>query len=137
MPYSRATWAGCIAAAVLVGAGCGGHSSSEVSGTVTLDDTEIEKGSITFLPLDGNGPTKGGSITNGRFSVKDVPLGTAKVVITGTQVRGVKKEADPLNGPTGQEVLNMLPPNYSSMESELRYEVVAGRNEKNFNLKSK
>ena len=132
---SRRILAAGWAAVTLAAAGCGGTTGA-VSGTVTYDGTPVEKGSITFLALDGKGPTTGGNIVDGHFAVKDVPVGPSKVVITGTQVIGEVPRYNTPNSPTKKKVKQFLPEKYSDLEkSELRYDVPSGSVEKNFELK--
>ena len=51
--------------------GCGGDSKmATVSGAVTLDGNPVETGAITFVPANGNAPTAGGQIKDGRYSVQ-------------------------------------------------------------------
>ncbi len=126
-----------LAASVFAFAGCGGGNLAEITGTVKYEGNELEKGSITFIPVDGNGPTEGGLITNGRYSVKNVPVGTAKVVITASRVVGKVDKYGP-GGPQRDKSESYLPDKYSNRDNtELRYEVTSGKHEKDFNLDSK
>jgi hypothetical protein len=65
---------GCV---LLAAAGCG--SSTGASGSVTYDGRPVERGAITFLPADGQGPAAGGEIRDGRYRVGDLTPG-AKIV---------------------------------------------------------
>jgi hypothetical protein len=65
---------GCI---LLAATGC--ESSTGASGTVTYDGRPVEKGTITFLPADGQGPAAGGEIRDGQYRVDDLTPG-AKIV---------------------------------------------------------
>ena len=129
---------GAVALAVLVTvAGCGESSrTGDVSGTIAFDGTPVKAGVITFFPADGQAPTKGGPVTDGRYSVKGVPLGQMKVVINGQKVVGEKQvyPGQP-NSPVRPITAELLPEKYSGIqESQLRYDVTPGTNEKNFDL---
>jgi hypothetical protein len=69
-------------------AGCGGGGGATVSGSVTYDGQPVGDGTITFLPADGKGPTVGGPIAGGRYSVSGVLPGAKVVQITA--VKAVK-----------------------------------------------
>ena len=58
----RAGYAATWAFAVLVLGGCGGDGLVEVCGNVTFDGKPVEQGTISFLPVDGEGPTAGALI---------------------------------------------------------------------------
>lgn len=66
--------------------GCG-SDDVVAKGTVTFDGTPIEMGTITFMPEGGNGPTVGGPITNGKYSVTMTPA-KYRVQIIGTKIVG-------------------------------------------------
>jgi len=68
----------------LLCSGCG--QPVVVSGQVTYDGKPVEEGSINFLPEDGQGPTCGGSITDGRYEAT-CPVPGRKIV----QIVGIKK----------------------------------------------
>jgi hypothetical protein len=72
-----------LVAAVAV-VGCDGNS--RVRGTVSYDGVPIADGAMTLLPADGQGPTAGGKIANGRYDIAQVTPG-AKIV----QIIGVKE----------------------------------------------
>jgi hypothetical protein len=122
-----------FALAVCALAGCGSGKLSEVSGTITYEGKAIEQGSISFIliPVDGNGPSGGSSIVDGKYSAKNVPVGMAKVQIRGARVTGQKQmlpDSPPVT--TSEE---MLPPKYHSA-SELTYDVKSGTQVKDFDL---
>jgi hypothetical protein len=62
-------------------AGCG-QSGITFSGTATLDGQPIENGSVTLFPSDGQGPTAGGAIVAGKFTVTGLTPGQKKVKLT-------------------------------------------------------
>lgn len=130
----RAARAGAIfllAATMIVG--CGGSELSEVTGTITYDGKAIENGSIAFTPADGNGPTAGSAIKDGKYTAQKVPVGTAKVSIHGAKVTGKKMMYD---DPKSQPVITsteFLPAKYNTA-TELQYEVKPGHQTKDFDL---
>ena len=69
-------------------AGCGRSDGlTEISGTVSYDGQPVKKGTITFLPADGKGPTAATLIADGKYSVKVAP-GKKLVKIEGYKVIG-------------------------------------------------
>ena len=56
-----------------------------LKGKVTFDGNPVDRGSITFMPINGAGPTDGCDITKGAYSLTLVP-GNYKVSITGYEV---------------------------------------------------
>jgi len=62
--------------------GCSGGKKTEVSGTVTLADGKpLPSGKIRFIPTEKKGKTVDGDIEDGKFTVKNVPLGECRVSI--------------------------------------------------------
>ena len=65
--------------------GCGTKTTS-VTGSVTYNGEPVEKGTISFRPMDGTGQTFGARITDGKYTaVERATSGTKTVVITGTK----------------------------------------------------
>lgn len=54
--------------------GCGGSTGS-VQGSVSYEGTPIQKGMITFTPVDGKGSIVGCNIENGKYSATGVTPG--------------------------------------------------------------
>jgi len=107
---------------------------------VTLDGVPLTEGSITLLPLPGtSGPTAGGQISEGKFSISDdkgVFVGTFRVEITAGQKTG-KKVMDPLVGLEMDEVVELIPERYNR-QSELTVKVTeTGSNKYEFALNTK
>jgi hypothetical protein len=133
MRAARAAFGFLLAAGLA--AGCGASGTADVSGTVSYDGKPIERGSITFIPADGNAATAGAQIENGKYAAAKVPTGTAKVVISGAKVTERKIVYDNPTKPTVVTADELLPPKYSNRDtSELRYEVQRGQQVKDFNL---
>jgi hypothetical protein len=60
--------------------GC--KKESSISGTVTFDGVPVEKGFITFFPVDDAGATRGSDIIVGQYQVKGLTPGKRKVRIS-------------------------------------------------------
>lgn len=129
--------AGLLAILVLA-SGCSGDSNSgEVTGTVTVDGKKPEEGaSITFFPMDGKSPSAGATLDKvGKYTVK-VPIGACKVEIRAP--KSIGRPTGPRQGPGADSVLveESLPAKFNDA-SELRFDVKAGKNEKNWELNTK
>jgi len=129
--------AGAFALVVGLTAGCGqGPATGEVSGTVTYDGKVVEDGSIAFYPENGKGSATGGAITGGKYSVSKVPVGTAKVRISGAKnIKEHKMSYDEKAPPPPVTSDELLPPKYSDEKiTELKYDVKSGVQTKDFEL---
>lgn len=118
-------------------AGCGGGPpTGDVSGTAAFEGVPIAEGSITFHPLDGKGSVVGDKIVDGRYAVKKAPLGPCRVQITSSKEVGKKKMYNTPNSPEMPVKIDPLPKRFNDpLESELRFDVQAGSQEKNWDLK--
>ena len=56
----------CVAFA-FVGCGQKGPKKVSISGTIMVDGEPVDKGSVRFKPADGQGPTDGATIVDGKF----------------------------------------------------------------------
>lgn len=125
-----------LLAALLALAGCGGSTTGEVSGSVTVDgQVPAEGSSITFVPI-GTGSSGGGAtLKDGKYSVA-LPIGEYKVQIRVPELlrpKGGKAVEGP--GPGGvANIKESLPAKYHD-KTELTFAVKAGSNEKNWELK--
>ena len=134
----RIQYAACasgILAALVVLAGCSPPTTAEVSGLVTIDGQPVQRGAINFDPVDGNTPTAGGVINEGRYSVM-VPITTMKVRIKASKVVGKRKLYDTPDSKEVDVVEEAAPARYNT-ETELTFEVKPGKNHKDFELQSK
>lgn len=61
-------------------AGC--DKSTSIQGRVTLNGKPVEEGTISFRPTDGKGPSAGGVIAYGEYSVPKASVGTKVVILT-------------------------------------------------------
>jgi hypothetical protein len=132
LPRSFTTACSFVLVACLV-VGCGEAKLSDVSGTVTYDGQAVERGSISFIPVDGNGPSGGAPIENGKYTATRVHTGMTKVTISGVKVTGKKKMYDDPNSPEVITSAEYIPDKYNKM-TELRYEVQPGSQVKDFEL---
>jgi hypothetical protein len=120
--------------AMLVLAGCGHSKVAEVSGTITYDGKPLQEGAIVFFPADGNGPTSGSVIQDGKYVAQKVWVGDAKIQITSPKDTGIKKKVyDTQDSPEVSITTELLPAKYNSA-SELKYTVTSGKQIKDFDL---
>lgn len=127
----------CLASSV----GCGSNRCP-ISGEVTFDGRPVGQGSIVLEPFDGQGPTAGGKIAEGKYCLSGdaAPLpGKKKVRIIGMRKTGRKVPAGP-PAPSDvmiDEIERMVPKSYST-NSPLTCEVARnGSKTIDFNLKSR
>ena len=116
--------------------GCGPEPNmATITGTVTIDGTPAEKGSISFIPVDGMTPTAGATIEQGKFT-SEVPIGESKVEIRVPKVVGKQKLYDTPDSPVQEIMEEVLPAKYNE-STELRFTAQKGKNEKAFELSIK
>jgi hypothetical protein len=131
-------WLALFWCAVTTGCG-GGHASTRVAvhGRITVAGKPIEEGSITFFPIDGNhGPTAGGVIKNGEYSIpaRSGPVpGMNRVKIDGLHMTGRKVPAEGRPEVLVDEAVHVVPVRYQT--GILRRDVKPG--ELNFELEAK
>jgi hypothetical protein len=134
----RASLFGCLSC-WLMGCGGGGPRRAAVDGQVSIDQVALENGTISFSPTDGNsGPTAGGSIRNGSYSIDDEKgpaVGWNLITISGARKTG-KRIPEPLHGALVDEVVSVVPEQYNN-RSTLKRELKPGRNVLDFELSSK
>ncbi|HZZ81415.1 MAG TPA: hypothetical protein VFE62_23135, partial [Gemmataceae bacterium] len=61
--------------------GCG-SSEPIINGSVTLNHQPLARGYVTFFPASGTKSTQGAQVTDGRFTLKSVPPGDWKVLVS-------------------------------------------------------
>lgn len=130
-------WAAILAACAGVAVpGCG-PGGSPVRGAVSFDGAPVDKGTISFVPADGKGPTFGGLIEAGRYAVVAPTPGAKVVRVSAVRPTGRKLPPDPLVGETVpvDEIAPYIPEQYND-RSTLTCDVVAGPNSFDFHLKS-
>jgi hypothetical protein len=125
-----------LAAVVVLLAGCSANHTAVVTGTVRVDGEPLEKGSISFVPVDGQGVTAGGEILDGKYIVAKASPGTMTVQIRYPKVAGQKKLYDTPDSPIRNVFREALPAKYND-RTELRLEVQPGNNEKDWDLSLK
>lgn len=62
-------WIGSLFVGALLVASSGCGNPTTIRGTVTLNGDPVSEGSISFEPADGNGPSIGGTIRDGKFEI--------------------------------------------------------------------
>lgn len=82
----------CLVLPVLIAlvSGCGGGDGVEkttITGKVTFDGEVVDTGDIVLEPVSGTGPSAGGNIKDGTFSI-DCPVGEMLVRITAARDTG-------------------------------------------------
>jgi len=117
-------------------AGCSGNRTAQVTGTVSVDGRPLEKGSISFIPADGKGATAGSEIKDGKYTVSKVSPGTVMVQIRYPKVTGKTKLYDTPDSPTRDTLTEGLPKKYND-NTELRFDVQPGKNEKDWELSTR
>jgi hypothetical protein len=116
--------------------GCGQESKmATISGTVTIDGKAPTTGAISFVAIDGLTPNTGTTITDGKFT-SEIPIGESKVEIRVSKVVGKKKLYDTPDSPMQEIMEEVLPEKYNE-QTELRFTAKKGKNENNWDLKSK
>jgi hypothetical protein len=116
--------------------GCSDNRTAEVSGTVNVDGQPVEQGSISFIPAEGKGVTSGSDIKDGKYSVAKASTGSSKIQIRVPKVTGKKKLYDAPDSPTRDTFSEALPKKYND-DTELRFDVQPGKNEKSWDLSTK
>jgi hypothetical protein len=122
--------------------GCG--DATVISGTVTYEGQLVDNGAITFLPVDGRGPSAGGPIVKGNYRVAGLKPGQKTVQIVGVKavpfVRSSEEmarmaaEAAQHGDATGIiDRADEIPSD--AMGNNARIEVKAGKQERDFHLK--
>ena len=120
-----------VLALVLVG--CGAKTKVEVTGTVRYQGKPIEDGAIKFEPIDRNLQPAGDNIRNGVYHVK-LPLGMAKVTITGSEKVGMKKLYPTPDSPSRPIFKQFVPDKYND-KTELSADITSGTSRLDFDLK--
>jgi hypothetical protein len=128
---------------VVLMAGCG-QSSAWVEGEVTYDGQPVGNGGITFLPADGKGPSAGGKIQNGRYTVADLPPGPKIVQVEAVKAVSFARTSDEMarmaaaNKARGDgsgiiDRADIIPPNAEG--NNARVEIKPGKQTLNIHIK--
>lgn len=106
-------------------AGCG-SKLSEITGNVTVAGKAVEKGSVSFLPADGHGPTAGAIVKGGQYRLRIMP-GKYKVQILGFRKVGQRRaEIGNDSSPMVDDEVQTLPARYNTATTLTR-DVAAGQ----------
>ena len=92
--------------------GCGGDSVVRVAGTVSVNGTPVQQGTIRFLPADGRGPSAEAVIQEGRYRL-ELPPGNKKVAIMGFKIVGELFPWGP-DAPSSPQLEPVVPPQFNS-----------------------
>jgi hypothetical protein len=124
--------------------GCGGDPLGRlpISGSVSLDSAPLEKGTINFHPVDSSTATAaGGPVTAGKFAFerqKGLAAGKYRVTVNapkpgtgGTVVEGA------MPGDTVAPPVELIPPDWNTNSTQTVEVQSSGKNEFNFDIKSK
>jgi len=96
--------------------GCSGAKKDEVevTGSVTIDGQPVPQGVVQFVAKDGQTPTGGGVIKDGKYVAK-VPPGEKTVLVLGTKVVGQEPESPDMPGSAMRDVIETVtPPQYNA-----------------------
>jgi hypothetical protein len=136
--FRKTLLAVCCLPALVVLAGCGGSSAS-VEGTVSVDGTPVDHGSIVFAPAGGSGATVGTDIRDGKYTLpteRGLTSGKYKVEITWNKKTGKKMKDVADTGAVTDDRMQVLPEKFNK-NTELTTEIKGGANGGvNFELKS-
>lgn len=131
-------WRCLMASALLLAAwpGCS-RARPPIDGAVTFDGISVEDGSISFAPTDGNGPSTGGRIVDGRYELRGeaAPFPGKKIVRICAMRKTGRRINDSIAG-TVDETQPYIPDIYNS-RSTLTCEIGDGSSRQiNFHLRS-
>jgi len=133
----------CLCAICVAAAGCSkGPPVGTVHGTVTLDGSPLEEGAIQLTALDGQAPTAGAQIVNGKFKTKAAITKYRVKIVSNVAIGPDGKRIDPNKKvdkfSTRDEVtMKSLVPDMYNKNSTLELDVQPGLNEPVYDLKTK
>lgn len=113
--------------------GCG-PSEGIVSGTVLVDGQPVSGGVISFVPAEGSGSPATSPVEGGKYELRTA-TGKKFVQVSAPKVVGKRKEYEGPDAPLVEITEERLPAKYNS-QSELTFEVKAGDNKQDWDLKS-
>jgi len=106
-----------------------------VTGEVTFEGKPVEDGRITLIPVDGKSQPAGDVIKDGKYEIKNAPVGSMKVEVNGNKKTGRKIKAyDTPESPVSDEIVEPIPPRYN-VNSELTLDVKPGPQRVPYDLK--
>lgn len=109
--------------------GCSDNLAT-VEGNVTFNGEPVSRGMINLEPVDGQGPSAGGNIEEGRFRIKSVHPGDKFVRITAAYSKGFDKQPDG----SEVEIVDDLLPRQWGRESNEQWKVEAPRTSRDFRI---
>ncbi|MEQ1827295.1 MAG: hypothetical protein ABL921_15165 [Pirellula sp.] len=132
-----AIWCAVLILGLLPLAGCWSGTGASVSGNITLDGSPLDDANISFVPLtDGQHEAGWTTIKEGRYLIPaSSGLGTGEFRVEIRALRTVN-ESTKMNDPTLVNAKEIIPSRYNS-KSELWKEIKSGKNNADFDLKSK
>jgi hypothetical protein len=93
-----------VAGLIFLVAGCNNKDLAVVEGNVTVGGKPADEGSITFMPADGQGPSIGAQINNGKYRFagnEGLPPGAKSVAITAMLKTGRQIPSSAMGAPEG------------------------------------
>jgi hypothetical protein len=115
-------------------------SRAEVHGKVLLNGQPVGEGSIIFMPVDGNkGPTAGGGIKDGRYSIAKAQgpiVGKNRIELHSARLTGRKIPTPWDASVLRDEVVDDFSSPRFNRQSELFRNIEAGSNNLDFELTS-
>lgn len=115
--------------------GCGGVSTSDVSGLVTFDGEAIEAGTIWYKPIGGEDlKPQAEKIDGGKYKLNGIAHGKYRVWIMSDR-KTEKKVRSPDTGELEEEVIQFVPAKYNT-RSEILVTVPAENGSHDFLLSS-
>jgi hypothetical protein len=137
----RIRWGWCMIGVIVAVAlaGCN-NGRSPIEGAVTFDGKPVEEGVISLEPTDGQGPTTGGKIVDGKYElIGDAAPLPGKKLVRISAMRKTGRQIPRQFAPPGtmiDETVTFIPGIYNT-ESTLTCEISRdGAKQINFNLKS-
>jgi hypothetical protein len=116
---------------LLAAMGCGAADWGFVVGKVSLDGRRLEKGIVTFIPLEGGAPGIG-QVSQGSFTVQ---TGARPGLKVGRYAVTVMEANVPK---PGEQIKVLTPSKYADVATtEFKFEVKAGANEVTLEMKAK
>jgi hypothetical protein len=131
-----------VVSVVWLGSGCGGDplSRQAVSGTVSLNGTPVERGSINFHPVEQATTSAGAVIEAGKYQIPrdlGLPPGKYRVVINAPKPgTGGDVPSDGMPGEPVAVAEEMIPPEWNVNSDQFIEVQTGGSTEFNFDVKT-
>jgi hypothetical protein len=137
----RSSLAAAVAVACLLClTGCSGGDVSDrqaVSGTVSLNGSPLEKGTVSFQPME-KGVGGGGTITGGKYAIarNDGPTTGKHRVVISSAGGSSAESANAAPGEPPPPPKELVPEDWN-VKSDHTVEIKSGKNEQNFDITAK